>query len=539
MATEPAPVIPASVDWLQTTIKYEGEGKAEFTDPPGVVEGPAVVRVNRRGEQSVTIDVKNPPPDGPFFYMKGSVPAANFRRHGMSNPCASVTVKTLGGVYSATERVLYQGGTTRAKPNQVRLRPLRASYEVDGSAEAAYWVLPLSNFILRRWPQPSERCNGRPLRIFPPSLLPADLRGYEREQAQHLHHERQRIVMFEVKGQMGFIERLPNYERDTQRLQRGRTANAITAVMVGPAHVASVRFSDYQGLFPLDMVALLSLATGVRVGAPWIEFRDASGHLVRRVHIPFGAPAYEHGHPALSDLVPDALGNLLTAAFSSPERGKNCLRVITNLAIDTSLRRQTLENRFVNLIRAFETLCQYHGLAAQDLMANLEASQQTTVRAALSRASSEVTTLARAETDALRAHTLERIASRVASAAQRENAFGLAVVELLRRFNMPDTDVLQPYLAAHPVAGTHNMPSLLSFLRGSVTHEAYFDLPSGRHDLYEVLMVLDHLHDVLLRIIFKSLGYAGPYLPPLVPIGGPAPVDWVTATTPPGSLGYF
>ena len=109
----------------------------------------------------------------------------------------------------------------------------------------------------------------------------------------------------------------------------------------------------------------------------------------------------------------------------------------------------------------------------------------------------------------------------------------------LRRFGLPDADVLQPQLAAHPLAGAHSFPGLLSSLRGSVTHEAYFDLPSGRHDVYEVSTVLDHLHDVLLRLILKTLGYAGPYQPPIVPIGGPAGVDWVTAGTTPGMLGYF
>jgi hypothetical protein len=471
--------------------------------------------------------------------MKGWAPAASFRRHGMFNPCASVTVKTQCGVYTATERVFYQGGATRTKPHRVRLRPLRGHYEVRGAAEAAYWILPLSNFVLRGWPQPTERLDAHPLRIFPPCLPPADPSGDEREQAERLLLERRRLVIFEVNGQLGFIERLPDYERNVQRLQRGRTANAFTAVTVGPAHVPSVRFSDYQALFPLDVVALLTLATGVRAGAPWIEFRDSSGCLVRRVHIPFSAPAYEHGHAALSDLVPGALGEILTAAFNSAERGQSYLRVVTNLAIDTSLRRQTLESRFTNLVRAFETLCGHHGLVAQDLLANLEASQQATVRAALSNASSQVTKLARAETDPLRAGTLDRIASRVTNAAQRENAFGLAMVELLRRFGMPDANVLQPHLAAHPVAGAHNFPDLLSFLRGSVTHEAYFDLPSGRHDLYEVSTVLDHLHDVLLRVIFKTLGYAGPYQPPIVPVGGPACVGWVTARTAPGMLGYF
>jgi hypothetical protein len=539
MTTEPSPAVPESQDWLETSIKYEGQGKAEFTDPPGVVEGPAVVRVNPHGEQSVTIDVTNPPPAGPFFYIKGSVLATDFRRHGTFNPCASVSVKAQSGVYTATERVLYEGGMTRTKPHQVRLRPLRGHYEAADTAEVAYWALPLSNFILRRWPRPVEGLGAHALRIFLPRFLSADLRGQAREQAQHQLREHQRLVIFEVNGQPGFIERIPDYEKTVHRLQRGRTANAITVIMVGPAHVPCVRFSDYQALFPLDVVALLTLATGVRVGAPWVEFRDASGRLVRRVHIPFGAPAYEHGHAALPNFIPEALGEMLTAVFKSPERGQSYLRVVTNLAIDTSLRRQTLESRFINLVRAFETLCQHHGLAAQNLMANLETSQQVTVQAVLRAASSQVTSLGRVASDPARARTLDRIASRVASAAQKENDFGLAIVELLRRFKMPDADVLQPYLAAHPVAGAHNWPSLLSFLRGSVAHEAYFDLPSGRHDLYEVSTVLDHLHDVLLRIIFKSLGYAGPYQPPLVPVGRPASVDWVTAAIPLAMLGYY
>jgi hypothetical protein len=200
MATEPTPADPAGRDWLETSVKYEGEGRAEFTDPPGVIEGPAVVRIDRRGEQSVTIDATDAPPGGLFFYIKGSVPAVNLRRHGMFNPCSSVTVKTQSGVYTAAERVVYQGGATRAKPDRVRLRPLRGHYEIDGGAEAAHWVLPLSNFILQHWPQPTERLDGHPLRVFPPTSPPAELRDDDREQARRLLRERQRVVLFEVNG---------------------------------------------------------------------------------------------------------------------------------------------------------------------------------------------------------------------------------------------------------------------------------------------------------------------------------------------------
>ena len=173
------------------------------------------------------------------------------------------------------------------------------------------------------------------------------------------------------------------------------------------------------------------------------------------------------------------------------------------------------------------------------MLLNLDGGQQAAVRCALRDAASQIRGLSRTETDPIRSRTLERIASRVEGAGQRENEFGLAVVELLRRFGFPDADVLQPHLAAHPVAGATNWPGLLSLLRGAVTHEAYFDLPSGRHDLFEVLTVIDHVHDLLLRVVFKSLGYTGSYQPPIPPLPRVAPVDWVTPATPPAMLGYY
>jgi hypothetical protein len=129
-------------NWLEMSVKYGGWGKAEFTDPPGTVEGPALVHVNRFGEQRVTIDVKNPPAQGVFFYIKGSVPLASVRRRGFANPCASVTVTTSDGLFSATERIHFDGGNTRSKPHRIRLRLLRSQFEVNGNHQATYFVLP-------------------------------------------------------------------------------------------------------------------------------------------------------------------------------------------------------------------------------------------------------------------------------------------------------------------------------------------------------------------------------------------------------------
>jgi hypothetical protein len=143
-----------------------------------------------------------------------------------------------------------------------------------------------------------------------------------------------------------------------------------------------------------------------------------------------------------------------------------------------------------------------------------------------------------AEPDPDRRRSLQRIEDRIRIAPSKENDFGRAVLELLRRFDLHDADVLQPHLAAHPVAGNDNWPGLISCYRGTVTHEGYFDLLSGRHDTFEILDVTDHFHDVLLRVLFKIVGYNGLYEIQMPPRYRCEPVPWVTTGTHPGALGY-
>jgi hypothetical protein len=525
--------------WLASDVTYSGWGKAEFTDPLGMVEGPAVVHVNRFGAQRVTIDVKTPPAQGILFYIKGSGPLASFRRLGFANPCASVTVTTSDGLFSATERILFDGGNTRSKPHRIRLRLLRSQFEASGNHKAAYWVLPLSNFILSRWPRLRQNLDAHPLRISKPIRLCASLPAEQRSEFDRVVVASDHLVLFSLNGQPGFIEALPNYDKLVEQLTKGRIANAVNAVMVGPAHVESVSFSDSDTLFPLDVLPLLTMATGVRVGAPWVEFRDDDARLVRRVHIQFGSPPFEHGIAALPDFFPQAgLEELLTCMFSNSERGKNYLRVAMNRAINVSMHSQTLEDRFVSLVRAFETLFHHYDLSTQDLMTTLEVSRQIDVKSVLATAAEQIKALGIGETDPGRRGALERIEARVRNAANREKAFGLAMIDLLQRFALPDADVLQTHLDSHAIAGTTTWAGLLSKLRGAVTHEAYFELPSGQHDLEEILMVMDHLHDLLLRLLFKILGYKGLYQPPIPPLPRFAQVDWVTATTHAALLGY-
>jgi hypothetical protein len=539
MPFDPDTIVHPANLWLDTRLRYEGQARAEFADPKGAVEGPATVSFGPAGRARVVIDAERiDAPDPAAFSLRAtSSRPQEYAMHGGFNPCISVTVETEAGEFTAADRILQDGKGDLQARRHVQLQPLRSRFEVKEPKQAKYWVLPLCNFVLDHWPWPRQfpEFANHPLRVFPTPQVPAGLSGEDLQNATLCANLRNGLVTFIVNGQAGFIERLPRYRRSVKRLQRGAVSSVINAVMVGPAHVQSVDWSDYEGLFPLDVLGLLTVATGVPVGAPWIEFRDEHGKLVRRIHICFGSAAYRRGHVALQDLGDNAVGYLLTCAFSSAERGKKYLRVTTNHAV-TAGKTSALESRFISVCRGFETLCRHLDLRNHYLCAGLHAGQKLAVQNVLRQASGQIRSLGGAESDAGRKRALQRIAERTFGAAQKEKDFGLAVLDLVRSYGFPDAEVVQTHLRTHPHPAADNWPGIIARYRNAAIHDAFFEY-TGSKELFSILRVVDHLHDLLLRIVFKILKYDGPYQPPIPPLMSRNNVDWVTPTTPAHWLG--
>src|SRR5262249_16846992 len=154
------------------------------------------------------------------------------------------------------------------------------------------WVLPLVNFLPDPWegelvPQLADH----PLRLSSWPAMPEGLSDHDQLFVSWHLRQRAALYYFSLNGEPGFIERMPTFKARSRRVRR-KGSREITAVMVGPAHVQNVEFPDFASLFPLDVLGMLSLAMGVHVGAPWVEFRDEKGALVRRVHC-FGAGRFE------------------------------------------------------------------------------------------------------------------------------------------------------------------------------------------------------------------------------------------------------
>jgi len=152
-------------NWLVTDVKYQGWGKAVFTGPPGTVEGPALVHVDRFGEQGDHQRKESSGTRGVLLRQWIS-PLRECSPAGVRQPmCCGDGDDHTDGLFSATESIRFDGGNTRSKPHRIRLRLLRSQFEVNGIHQAAYWVLPLSNFILSWWPRLSPDVDSHPLRV--------------------------------------------------------------------------------------------------------------------------------------------------------------------------------------------------------------------------------------------------------------------------------------------------------------------------------------------------------------------------------------
>lgn len=80
---------------------------------------------------------------------------------------------------------------------------------------------------------------------------------------------------------------------------------------------------------------------------------------------------------------------------------------------------------------------------------------------------------------------------------------------------------------------------MISHYRTDVIHYGYLDLDAGGHDWRDVWAIINHLHDIMARIILQAVDYDGGYHPTVVP--GPVipfPLDWVKPDTMAGTLGY-
>ena len=532
-------------NWFLTKIDYEGEGRAEFENPKGYIEGMVKISFDEFGNSSIEMNVAKYHPEQPLSFNcieffnadpaeeEGSFSSTNRFR---SNPCKSLTVNTPDGTYSAQGSIVYNLTISLCGNNTIVKFNLVASYLDNINAEnTKYWVFPLFNFI-SDFTQRDSQLDCHPLRIIP-RLDDADNATGLAALMNSIFRDRDRLIVFNFKGNQAFIEPLIDFKERKEKLYSGEVQRTITAVMVGEVGSESIDIDKLTNWLPFGLLPLLSLATGSEVEIPWIEFRDANGGLVRRIHNRCVQPKFSRGHTTISEQDNQGTGYLLTCAQSSPYYGKAPLGSVIFDLVQSSSDSLTIEDQLNKICRALDYLCKDYKLDTQNLLRGLDDDYKDIVNRTLRSAAQEIRNAAQAASDSGQSKLLNKIADKTINSSNIDRDFGLAVPDLLKHLGLHDADIIDAYYQSNPRAdGRTHWSSVLSTYRGNAVHTGDFSLLEKTDDI-DLVRITYHLYDILVRIVFKMLGYDRTYQPIIINQTS-QPVDWVKADLQASELGY-
>jgi hypothetical protein len=408
----------------------------------------------------------------------------------------------------------------------------------DKSVE--YWVAPLVNCLVK-CSEPTATLGQHPLRPVDVQSSPnrpdlPDLAGL-RTTGSSLSD----IITFDVGGP-AFLVATHDYEYMRLQLRAARDKSRITALMVGHVAGRGVAVSDLQEWFPLDLVEWLSVASGTRVRIPWLEFRDANGLLVSRMHFPrYHSPHYEAGRNTIDEPIHRGYGRMLTLAVRSQHFRAAPLRVALRAIQAVQRLEVNRDDAMLRLLLALEGLTTM--LGAQRVPPSSWASPETDVAAeAIVRGAASgleaLGTKLRKEEKIDEAQMISRVQSAVRRQYPPLLGAGRAIVNMLSQLGLHDVEAIDPFLSAHRWLGEKSLARLLDQCRGRLAHHGYLadagEGPSPR----QAFNLLLYLQDLTLRVVLRIIGYDGLYDPPVLRFRGSESVDWVKAGTAPDLLGF-
>jgi hypothetical protein len=494
---------------------YSGPAEVVFEDPHAEFFGPASVGPDEYGRPVVDVTVEHSMPtiqeglDLAAIQLGSKTLPDGVRTISFGGGAPNktqVTVQAKEGVFKAAPSWDYRfSKLSPDRPLTLRLTPLKSEYRV-GLAREKFMVLPLCGFV-SEFPKLSTVLHGHPLCV--PGTLDCDTAG---------------CITFQVNGEMAFVQQLPSADEGGLGIKPWSGETVLTAVAVIP--IADPAMTDPWGWFLNVFLRLLGLASGSDVGTPWIEVRDDNGGLVRRLHSAINQvqPSVE-GYAAIQKAIHWQNGEFLTAALSCAEAREPFLPIALKHCSRAGFPGLSLDDQLAHLIRGLESLCKRYGFSDQDLTDGLGPGSKKAVEGVLDTASAGLRKLAGSMVGPGR-DQVSRIAQRTRSAAGKDRHFGLGLGMLVDHFGLLDSKVLGLYYAAHPGAGGRSWVESLSYYRGAVFHEGYVDLDSPATSVGEALGFILHLHDLLVRILLKIIGYRGTYQPRSVRLTAAETVDW-------------
>jgi hypothetical protein len=221
------------------------------------------------------------------------------------NTCTFIEVATENGRFYSISEIYYNEHVSfhAGKDSKINLEfhILRSVFQLNYSTSPTYWVLPLSNFI-SSFMSSHRDLNCHVLRLFTIPNIPEELTDEQKLMVSVRIKEKNRLIIFNFLNRLGFIEPLPDYDTRSHKLLEGKAQKLVTSLMVGEIGSNQIDFDRLKNWFPFQFLNLLGIASGIEVGANWIEFRDDKGRLIRRLHASLNNPRFSRGHKAIDEV---------------------------------------------------------------------------------------------------------------------------------------------------------------------------------------------------------------------------------------------
>ncbi|HRE46667.1 MAG TPA: hypothetical protein PLD47_03000 [Aggregatilineales bacterium] len=550
--------LPQPSTWFSKTLTYVGDGRIEFSNPQGWVEGKMICEVNHVGDMSVVLEIREwgneNEPNEPQSILSRDWLISGVRVESKlssemcvipippptNNSITSMTLKTTEGDKLTSEKISnYTWDPIRA---MIRLYVDVATYSVNNKSKgnAKYWMLPCINLNLHLSfgvikANNHKNLKQHPLRIFPVTkkiddFLSSETSEEDKAWVRHNLTAMSLVVAFCYNNELAFIERLPDYNQITQDLANGVARLGVTSVMVG---VCSSK-SESDETHPADvLLPTLSLATGRHVGASWIEFRDENGGLVYRIHANLGRYTYGRGRPIIDDLIHQGgLGRLLTQASQSNAVLQSAIHKASDNAA-LAISGEDTTQVFYYLFTAFDELFTHYNIEEKihPIKISLTEEQIRSIKDILKETADKIKQL---ESTPDERRTIEKVADSVCSQPlQKRTSFGDKLIALLTLLKFVDRDVVSKYYG-----NSDDWARKVSDYRNRTMHRiGYKDIhkPETRQ---EFEAIIPHLVDILIRMLLKAIGYEGKYAPFMKGSNFSEPLDWVSSSTPSRELGY-
>jgi hypothetical protein len=220
------------------------------------------------------------------------------------------------------------------------------------------------------------------------------------------------------------------------------------------------------------------------------------------------------------------LGAFLNSYYSLPLQERVSLISPLNLVRSGEPGNDaTVDETIADLVKALDALCKIYGLTYQRLLPRLNPRNAVETKQILEAAHEGLKRLQKqshlnSELNQLAA--LDRIISKHANATTEDRDFGLGVSDLLKKFTLYDSDVMNSYYRG---VGSHlTWEGLLSYTRGQVIHSAAIPMKSSG-GLLAWFEFARHLHDICKKILLKQTGYRGTYAASNVMFTGQYEID--------------